>query len=76
MSLKINAMDSLKESVIMGLIITYILAVLIIGYGLYQFIKSIKEQSKGKCSGCSCECKDCDTKVANIRNITDKADKK
>ncbi len=51
----------------MGTIITYILAIIIIGYGLYHFSKSIKEQTKGKCSGCSCDCDDCETKI--IKNI-------
>lgn len=58
----------------MGNIITYLLAVLIIGYGVYQFSKSIKDQSKGKCSGCSCDCDSCETKV--ITNITHMDDKK
>lgn len=58
----------------MGTIITYVLAVLIIGYGVYQFTKSLKEQTKGKCSGCSCDCDTCETNI--ITNITQVEEKK
>lgn len=58
----------------MGTIITYVLAVLVIGYGVYQFTKSLREQSKGKCSGCSCDCETCEANT--IESITQLDDKK
>lgn len=57
----------------MGNLLTIILAVLVIGYGLYQFVKDMKRQTKGKCSGCSCDCSSCDeTKKIIILSEEDK----
>lgn len=50
----------------MGNLITIFLAVLIVGYGGYTLVKSIKKEVKGEgscCSGCSgCSSQSCEIK--------------
>lgn len=36
-----------------GSMVTVVLTVAILGYGLYALIKSVKKTSKGECVGCS-----------------------
>lgn len=46
----------------MGTIITIVLAILILGYGVYALVTGIKREVKGEgCSGCSgcCHSDDC-----------------
>ena len=47
----------------MGTFLTVIIAVPIIGYGIYALVKSIKQEIKGGCSGCAgCGVKDCSSR--------------
>lgn len=39
----------------MGTFITIVLAIVIFGYGITKLVKGIKEETQGKCAGCSGE---------------------